>query len=70
LESAGLSVETLYGLLLSESVSIESEDALLRFTLKLGRKYRDLLRHIQVGFLSEDGFCILEEDFGIPPESL
>jgi hypothetical protein len=55
---------------LSESVSIESEDALLRFLLKLGPGYRDLLRHIQLRFLSEDGLSLLEEDFGIPPESL
>jgi hypothetical protein len=65
-----LSVEALDSLLLSESVSVGSEDALLRFILKLGPGYRDLLRHIAIGFLSEDGFCILEDDFGIPPESL
>jgi hypothetical protein len=67
LESADLSVEALDSLLLSESVSVESEDALLKFVLKLGRGYRDLLRHIQVVFLSEDGLSLLEE---IPPESL
>jgi hypothetical protein len=38
--------------------------------LKLGRGYRDLLRHIEIGFLSESGLSLLSEDFGIPPESL
>jgi hypothetical protein len=48
LESADvsiLSVEALDSLLLSESISVESEDSLLRFILKLGPNYRDLLRH-------------------------
>jgi hypothetical protein len=70
LESADLSVEALDSLLLSESVSVESEDALLQFILKLGPGYRDLLRHIQLRFLSEDGLSFFEEHFGIPPESL
>jgi hypothetical protein len=65
-----LSFEALDSLLLSESVSVESEDALLRIILKLGPGYRNLLRHIQIVFLSEDGFSLLEEHFGIPPESL
>jgi hypothetical protein len=68
LESANLSVELLDSLLLSESVTVESEDALLGVILKLGPDYRDLLRHIQIGFLSEDGLCLLEEH--LPPESL
>jgi hypothetical protein len=42
----------------------------LAFILKLGPGYRNLLKHIQIGFLSHNGFCALEEDFGIPPESL
>jgi hypothetical protein len=73
LESAdvsALSLEALDNLLLSESVSVKSEDALLRFILKLGPGYRDLLRHIQIGFLSKGGLSLLEEHFGIPPESL
>jgi hypothetical protein len=65
-----LSLELLDNLLLSESISIGSEDALLGFILKLGPGYRDLLRHIQIGFLSEDGLFLLEEHFEIPPESL
>jgi hypothetical protein len=69
LESADLSVEVLDGLLLSESVSVESEDAPLRFILKLDSGDRDLLRHIEIGFLSEDGLSLLEEHFGIPQES-
>jgi hypothetical protein len=32
--------------------------------------YRDLLRHIQIGFLSKDGLSLLEEHFEIPPQSL
>jgi hypothetical protein len=67
---SNLSFEALDTLLLSESVSMESEDALLRFILKLGPDSRDLLRHIQLVFLSEDGLSLLEEHFGIPPESL
>jgi hypothetical protein len=70
LESADLSVEALDRVLLSESVSVESEDALLRFVLKLGPDYRDLLRHIQIVFLSESGLSLLEEYLGIPSESL
>jgi hypothetical protein len=38
--------------------------------LKLGPGYRDLLRHIQIVFLSEDGLSLLEEHFEIPPEPL
>jgi hypothetical protein len=60
----------LESLLLSESVSVESEDALLQIILKLGPDYRDLLKHIELEFLSEDGFSLLEEHFEIPPESL
>jgi hypothetical protein len=73
LESANLSVlslEALDSLLLSESISVENEDALLRFILKLGSDYRDLVRHIKIGFLSEDGLSLLHEHFGIPPESV
>jgi hypothetical protein len=65
-----LSVEALDSLLLSESISIESEDALLEIILKLGPGYRDLLRHIQIVFLSDDGFSLLNENFEIPPESV
>jgi hypothetical protein len=56
LESADLSVEVLDSLLLSESISVESEDAILHIVLNLGSDYRDLLRHIQFAFLSENGF--------------
>jgi hypothetical protein len=42
----------------------------LAFILQLGPGYRTLLKHIQIGFLSHNGFCALEEDSGIPPESL
>jgi hypothetical protein len=65
-----LSVEVLDSLLLNESISVESEDALLRFILKLGPGYRDLLMQIEIEFLSEDALSPLDEDLGIPPESL
>jgi hypothetical protein len=65
-----LSVEALDSLLLSEIISVESEDSLLQFILKLGSGYRDLLRHIQLEFLSEDSFGTLDEHLGIPPESV
>jgi hypothetical protein len=65
-----LSIESLDSLLLNESISVESEDALLRHILKLGEGYRDLLRHIQVEFLSEDGLSLLSESVDIPPESV
>jgi hypothetical protein len=73
LESADISVlsgEALDSLLLSESASVDSEDTLLQFILKLGPGDRDLLRHIQIGFLSQNGFSLLEEDLRIPRESL
>jgi hypothetical protein len=57
-------------LLLNESISVESEDSLLRHILKEGGGYRDLLRHIQIAFLSEDGLSLLSESFEIPPESV
>jgi hypothetical protein len=55
---------------LNESISVESEDSLLRHILKLGFGYRDLLRHVQVAFLSEDCLSLLSESFDIPPESV
>jgi hypothetical protein len=70
LDLSVLSVEALDNLFLSESISVESEDSLLRFILKLDSDYRDLLRHIQIEFLSEDGLSLLDEHFGIPPESI
>jgi hypothetical protein len=57
-------------LLLKESISVESEDSLLKNILKLGFGYRDLLRHIQLELLSEDGLSLLSESFDIPPESV
>jgi hypothetical protein len=65
-----LSVAALDSLLLSESILVESEEALLRFILKLGPDYRYLLRHIKIEFLSEDGLFLLDENLGIPPESV
>jgi hypothetical protein len=53
LESADilvLSIEALDSLPLNESASFESENALLRFLLKFGQGYRDLLRQIERGF--------------------
>jgi hypothetical protein len=40
----------------------------LGIILKLGLDYRDLLKHIQIVFLSEAALSLLEEHF--PPESL
>jgi hypothetical protein len=70
LESADLSVEALDSLLLSESISIESEDALLRLILNFDQSDWELLRHIQIKFLSRDGLSLLDEHFWIPPESV
>jgi hypothetical protein len=72
-ESADLSnfsFEALDNLLLNESVSVESEDSLLRDILKLGPDYRDLVRHIHISFLSADGLSLLSEHFDHPPESV
>jgi hypothetical protein len=57
-------------LLLNESVCVDSEDALSQFILKLGHGYRNLLRHIQIVFLSDDGLSLLREYFEIRPESV
>jgi hypothetical protein len=65
-----LSIESFDSLLLNESISVESEDSFLKNILKLGFGYRDLLRHIQIAFLSEDCFSLLSESFDIPPESV
>jgi hypothetical protein len=65
-----LSIEALDSLFLNEFVMAESEDALLRIISKLGSDYRDLLRHIQIRFLSEDGLSLLDGHFGIPSESV
>jgi hypothetical protein len=65
-----LSIEALDNLLLNEIVRVESEDALLRMILKLGSDYRDLVRHIKLEFLSEDGLSLLSEELEIPPESV
>jgi hypothetical protein len=70
LESVDVSAEALDSLLLSEFVTVESEDSLLQLILKLGSGYRDLLRHIQIGFLSEDGLSLLDEHCEIPSESV
>jgi hypothetical protein len=32
--------------------------------------YRDLLRHMQIGFLSKDGLSLSDEHFRIQPESV
>jgi hypothetical protein len=69
LESAEVSVEALDSLFLSELVSIEKEDGLLWFLLKLGPGCRDLLKHIAIIFLSENVLSLLGKDFRIPPES-
>jgi hypothetical protein len=73
LDSADVSIfsmEVLNSLFCRELVSVESEDALLRFILGLGPSFWDLLMHIQIEFLSEDGSSLLNEHFGIPSESV
>jgi hypothetical protein len=65
-----LSFEALDNLLLNESISVESEDSLLRDILQLGPDYRDLVRHIQIVNLSENGLSLLSESFDIPSESV
>jgi hypothetical protein len=69
-EVSNLSIEALDSLLFNEVVKVESEDSLLRFILKLGSDYRNLLRHIKISFLSDEGLSLLDEDFGHPPESV
>jgi hypothetical protein len=65
---SGLSMETVDRLLSSESLSVESEDALLNFLLRLGPAYSPLLRHIRPGFLSVGGACVLADLLIDPPE--
>jgi hypothetical protein len=65
-----VSVEALDNLLLNEIVTVESDDSLLHLILKLGSGYRDLLRHIKIEFLSDDGLSFLEEILGIPSDSI
>jgi hypothetical protein len=64
------SIEAMDSLLLNESISIKSEDSLLRMILKLGSGYRELLRHIQLEFLNDSGLSLLSEYLVIPPESV
>jgi hypothetical protein len=68
LESTDLSFEVLDSLLLNDFVTVESEDSLLRFIVNRGSGYRDLLRHIQIGFFIEYVVSLMDEHFGIPPE--
>jgi hypothetical protein len=73
LESADLSIlsfEALDSLVLTESISTESGDSLLQFILKPGPFYRDLRRHIEIAFVSEDGLSLWDEHFRILSESI
>jgi hypothetical protein len=54
-EFSVLSFEALDDLLLSSSVIIESEHEFLKCLLNLGSGYQFLLKHIHLGFLSEEG---------------
>jgi hypothetical protein len=72
-ESADLSIlsfEALDDLLLTSSVIIENEDSLLQLFLHFGSGYRLLLRHIQLGFLSNEALSLLADHFEFPPESV
>jgi hypothetical protein len=42
----------------------------MQFILKLGPDYRNPLRHIQLEFLSANVLSLLNQYFGIPPESI
>jgi hypothetical protein len=65
-----LSVEALDSLLSNESISIQSEDALLELILKLGVEFWPLLNRISLRFLSADGLFILAHHFSVPLESV
>jgi hypothetical protein len=65
-----LSFEALDDLLSRSSVQIESEDELLTLILKLGFSDGFLVRHIQIGFLSEEDLSLLSDHLEIPPESV
>jgi hypothetical protein len=70
LECADLSVEALDVLPLSESIGVESENTVLQLILNFGSNHHHLMKHIQIGFLSEDGLYLWDEHFRIPPESV
>jgi hypothetical protein len=48
-------------ILVGESFDIESEDHILLRRLYLGSEYGQLLRHIEIGFLSVCNFAALAE---------
>jgi hypothetical protein len=54
----------------AQSFSLLSEDLLLQFISNLDSSDRDLLRLIQIEFLSEDRLYLLDKHFWIPPESI
>jgi hypothetical protein len=70
LDISNLSLEALDTLLLNEFLTVESEDSLLINILKLDGRYPDLLWHIRIEFLSEDGASLLSEYFEILTESV
>jgi hypothetical protein len=70
IDISNLSFEALNSLPLHEFVRVENEDSLLINLLKPGGGYRDLLRHIRIEVLSEDGLSLLSEYFQIPIESV
>jgi hypothetical protein len=65
-----LSFEGLDDLLLRYAVPLETEDELLKIVLKLGLGYDSLLRHIQIGFLSDEGVSLFANHFDIVSESV
>jgi hypothetical protein len=67
--AVSFAVEGLDDLLLTSSVFIVCEDALLRLLLNFGFGSQ-FLNHIQFGLLGEEGVSLLAEHFKIPPESV
>jgi hypothetical protein len=58
-----LNIETLRGILSSESLRIESEDWLLKRLLELGNDYLILLELVRFEFLSDEGISLFVDHF-------
>jgi hypothetical protein len=68
IDLSSLSVEAVDEILTGNSCYIESEDELLSRLLALNSEYRQLLRHIEIRFLSVVNVVALAESFAFPPE--
>jgi hypothetical protein len=69
-DSSVFPVESLNSLLSSKSVTVRNRDVLLQLMLKLDSTHRDLLQHIQIGFLSDDRLSLSDQHFRILYESI